>query len=213
MRSFVACLLFALVAALLTPSSAGAQTDAECVAVYDADGTRVARAGVGSDAPAGDTFEVKIFLAHSGVMAQLGVRRDTLEGNAQLFFTSANCTGNAFMARNTIQPQAHLVGTDVWYPDTLVPVLGLTSQSVRQAFSGTCQTTSDNIPAAAPALNFTLPTFTPPFHLEPEPCSTPPDPDPEQFINGCISKNGTLKIVADPADCTARETPITLLGP
>lgn len=31
MRSFVSCLLFALVIALLVPISASAQTDAECV--------------------------------------------------------------------------------------------------------------------------------------------------------------------------------------
>jgi len=30
-----------------------------------------------------------------------------------------------------------------------------------------------------------------------------------QVINGCISKNGTLKIVADPSDCSSRETPIS----
>jgi len=63
-----------------------------------------------------------------------------------------------------------------------------------------------------PAYSFTLPIYAPPFHLEPEPCSTPPEPDPEQFIQGCISKNGTLKIVADPADCRARETPLSWLG-
>ena len=30
-----------------------------------------------------------------------------------------------------------------------------------------------------------------------------------QVINGCIKGNGTLKIVADPSDCTSRETPIS----
>ena len=30
-----------------------------------------------------------------------------------------------------------------------------------------------------------------------------------QVINGCIKSNGTLKIVANPADCTSRETPIS----
>ena len=33
-----------------------------------------------------------------------------------------------------------------------------------------------------------------------------------QVINGCISKNGTLKIVNDPADCSDRETPTSWLG-
>jgi hypothetical protein len=31
-----------------------------------------------------------------------------------------------------------------------------------------------------------------------------------QVINGCVkTKNGALRIVADPADCTSRETPIS----
>ena len=35
-----------------------------------------------------------------------------------------------------------------------------------------------------------------------------------QIINACVKdKNGALRIVADPADCTSRETPIELLGP
>jgi hypothetical protein len=37
-----------------------------------------------------------------------------------------------------------------------------------------------------------------------------------QVINGCVkAKNGALRIVADPADCTSRETPISWnqLGP
>jgi hypothetical protein len=34
-----------------------------------------------------------------------------------------------------------------------------------------------------------------------------------QTINGCVkNKGGTLRIVADPAECTSRETPISLLG-
>ena len=33
-----------------------------------------------------------------------------------------------------------------------------------------------------------------------------------QVINGCIAKNGTLKIVADSSDCSSRETPISWLG-
>jgi hypothetical protein len=40
----------------------------------------------------------------------------------------------------------------------------------------------------------------------------PSDPDPEQIISGCIQKNGTLKIVNDPVECSDRETPISLLG-
>ena len=41
---------------------------------------------------------------------------------------------------------------------------------------------------------------------------TPDEPDPEQFIHGCIKTDGTLKIVNDPAECSDRETPISWLG-
>ena len=58
----------------------------------------------------------------------------------------------------------------------------------------------------------TLPTYTPPFHLEPEACFMPEAPDPEQIINGCIKSNGTLKIVDDPVECSDREMPISLLS-
>ncbi len=57
-----------------------------------------------------------------------------------------------------------------------------------------------------------LSPFTPPFHLEPEPCFTPDEPTPDQFIHGCIKTNGTIKVVNDPADCSDRETPISWLG-
>jgi hypothetical protein len=43
MRLYVCCLLFTLVTALLIPISASAQVDAECIAVYDWNGTRVGR--------------------------------------------------------------------------------------------------------------------------------------------------------------------------
>ena len=42
---------------------------------------------------------------------------------------------------------------------------------------------------------------------------TPPEPDPEQIINGCVKNNGTLNIVDNPAGCGSQETPISLLSP
>ena len=52
--------------AILVPVSAGAQTDAFCTAVYDADGTRVARA---------TTFDEKtwVYLVNQGRVVQLEV--------------------------------------------------------------------------------------------------------------------------------------------
>lgn len=121
-----------------------------------------------------------------------------LQASQNLFFTEAFCTGDEYMIWETrVQPQAHRVGTDVWHPDTLAMPAPLSPGSVRQAESGQCSNSVGAESSTVPALNFTLPTFTPPFHLEPEPCFTPEEPDPEQFINGCIKKNGTIKVVDD----------------
>jgi hypothetical protein len=68
------------------------------------------------------------------------------------------------------------------------------------------------LPDVVPAFNFTLPTFTRPFHLEFEPCFIPEDPDPEQIINGCVKVNGLIKIVNDPTECSPNETPISWLS-
>ena len=204
MRLFVSCLLFALVTALLIPISASAQTEAQCVAVYDSNGTRVGRAN------SGDTTD--IHLSHQGRVVMLRVGRDGFQSNGHVWFIGANCAGEAFMSASggAVTDPANVVGADVWYPDqslpsaTILPASGLEEQ-------GNCIARDTTVADVVPAFNFTLPTYTPPIHFEAEPCAEPPDP--EQFINGCISKNGTLKIVADPADCTSRETPITLLGP
>ncbi len=95
MRLYVSCLLFVLVTALLIPISASAQADAECVAIYDADGTRVARAGVGTNAGGPHVSQVTIFLAHRGQVTFLTVTKDLVAGSAKLYFTGGNCTGDA----------------------------------------------------------------------------------------------------------------------
>ncbi len=46
--------------------------------------------------------------------------------------------------------------------------------SIRQSESGQCSNSVGALNSAVPALNFTLPTFTPPFHLAPEACFTAP---------------------------------------
>lgn len=71
-------------------------------------------------------------------------------------------------------PQAHHVGNDFWYPDTTAMPAPLSPGSVRQADSGQCSNSVGALSSAVLAYTFTLPTFTPPFHLEPEACDTPP---------------------------------------
>ena len=42
---------------------------------------------------------------------------------------------------------------------------------------------------------------------------TSPDPDPEQIIDACVkNKGGSMRMVADPAECTARETAFSWVG-
>jgi len=206
MRLYVPCFLFALVAALLVPITVEAQvTDAECLAVYDENGTRIARTTWN------ELTNGFVFLAHQGRVAMVKIKRRGISGELSLRFTDTGCTGDAYMhPGGDLQPLAHVIGNQVWYPDTQAVEVSVQISSIRESGSDHCDDYAPRYYSLLPAYNFTLPSYTPPFHLEPEPCSPPPDP--EQFINGCIKNNGTLKIVDDPADCASNESPITLLG-
>ena len=166
MRLYVSSLLFALVTALLIPISASAQTDADCLAVYDANGTRVARIY--------EPFLTgSIFLADQGRLAGFQINKNEIRASSQLHFTGEDCTGDAFMTAQDLQPQAYLAGTDVWYPDTMALAISRFSNSRKLAGSPLCTPESTLRTFTVPAMNFTLPTFAPPFHVEPEACFTP----------------------------------------
>lgn len=153
---------------LIVPAVAGAQTDAFCTAVYDANGMRVART------PAATESWASVFFANQGRVASFLVTRNELRsGGAPLYFTGYNCTGDELMVwESRVQPHSHSVGTDVWHPDTFaVPAL-LNPNSKRESGSGGCEPSLSSPGLGVPALNFTLPTFTPPFHLEPEDCGS-----------------------------------------
>jgi hypothetical protein len=168
MRAYVSCLSIALVAVSIAPIAAEAVETADCVAVHDSTGVRVGRTSLGTSGSA------RVLFNHQGKLARLEMWPDELVGEAGLYFTGADCTGDAYMSRNGMQPFAHLVGTDVWYPDTTVAGAAVGSISERDADSGQCTNSIRALTEALPALNFTLPTYTPPFHLEPEACYTPP---------------------------------------
>ena len=212
MRAYVSCLLFSLVTALLIPISAEAQViDVDCVAIIDSGGARVARTELIDD------FQVRVFhIEHNGFAVPFRLISQEIYGTRnEVRFTDTACSSAPFVnfAGNlTPSPTSAVIGQDVYYAEPSSVGKFVAVQSEIRTDTGSCKSSSDPAANVVPALHhFTIPSYTPPFTIEPEPCSTPPDP--EQFINGCISKNGTLKIVADPADCSSRETPITLLGP
>ena len=84
--------------------------------------------------------------------------------------------GDAYMiwGNNTVQPPAQKENglNDVWYPDTLA-TREETSILSKRSSSDVCTLVSGSV-TGVPALHMTLPTYTPPFHLEPEACYTPP---------------------------------------
>jgi hypothetical protein len=172
MRLYVSPLLFALLTALVIPISASAQTDAECVAVYDSVGTRVARASIHPGG--GLSIDAYAFFEDDGILAPLAVYRDVLHGSTAVYFTGTNCTGDAYMLRpESIQTEAHLGGNVVWYPDTAATSAGVTVGYQKLAGTDSCSANNTFLSDAVPAYTFTLPTFTPPFHLESEACYTP----------------------------------------
>jgi hypothetical protein len=169
MRLYVAFVLLALVTALLIPISASAQSDVDCVAIYDWNGVRVGRT---HDTRTG---AVAVLFDHEGRVAQIVLDRHTIRSTESVFFTDFNCTGDSFMrTRGQAILTAQVVGNDVWYPDMGAAELFAQPIESSQNGSGFCDNDgSKEVTEVVPAYTFTLPTFTPPFHLEPEACYTP----------------------------------------
>ena len=166
MRQILTALLSCLITALLLPISASAQADTFCTAAYDADGYRV---GLATQSDAFTT----LLLNQGGRIVRLNIGPTQITGNATVFYTGAGCSGNTYMLLNELQPLAgkDAALNDVWYPDTLALPTTVNLLSERSN-SGPC-VTDFQIREVVPALNLTLPQFTPPFHLEPEACYTP----------------------------------------
>jgi len=166
MRLYVSRLLFALITALLVPISAGAQGSADCVAVYDWNGTRVGRAHE-------SLADAAVLFNHEGRVAQIVLDRRSIQSTERVYFTGANCTGDMFMVtRGNVNIKAQVVGNDVWYPDLGAAEVSFTAGSVQEN-DGICVNGVVAANEVVPAFTFTLPAFTPPFHLEPEACFTP----------------------------------------
>jgi hypothetical protein len=165
MRLYVVFVLFALVTALLIPISASAQTDAECLGVYDAFNDRVGRAdSIGQ--------RMEVLFSDQGHAAQLEVSRESLLGDDQqgVWFSGADCTGDIYMTQKEDLIQiAYLDGNDLWYPDTKATPVLFAATSVFD--DGTCYSESRLLPLV-PGFHSTV-SFTPPFHVELEPCYTP----------------------------------------
>ena len=157
-------ILFAV--AFLIPISAGAQTPVDCMAVYDANGTRVARTyeGVGTVVVPLDTV-----FSDQGRLFVLKAATDRIFGDAELLFTGDDCTGDAFITLPGWLPRAHLLAdsTDGWYPDeTAAPVTIIRHSEINPTHdSCSPNLVGVEIENVFPAIPFTLPTFMPPFHL------------------------------------------------
>ncbi len=210
MRLYVSCLLVALVTALLIPISAGAQESADCAAVFDSTGARIARVQHYEDP------YVIAFLNHNGNLVPIRAGHGRISGfqEQKLFYTEPDCVSDSFIvhAPSSRFMYSRRVGSSIVYADPNGVSEDVGYQSINDVIHG-CLTTIGIAHGVVSTLQFTLPTFTSPFKVKPEPCFTPPDPDPEQIINACVkNKSGTLRIVADPADCTPRETPISWVG-
>jgi len=160
--------LVVLAAMTLVPMSAGALTEIECAAVYDSVGTRVGRAADVGGQP-------RVLFEHEGRVVFFQVSRKKIESIESVLFTEANCMGDAFIHHSgRLSGGYNVVGTNVWYPDLLAPAatLDLAPALSKLDTFGVCTDGSFIATGLVPAFTFTLPTFVPIFHLEPEPCST-----------------------------------------
>jgi hypothetical protein len=171
MRLYVSLLLLALFTALLTPISAEAQaSDVDCVALFDSDGTRVARV------QSVNSSNLTFLKVHNGFPVVLQFFENGFRTrDDSVWFTDANCLSTAFVAsdsENAISPSA-IIGQDVYYADPAAVPQNVQVLSYLSEADGSCQPTNTFQDAAPVIGQFTLPQYTPPFHLEPEPCYTP----------------------------------------
>lgn len=169
MRLYVSRLLLVLVTAVLVPISASAQSNDRCLAVYDANGTRIGSANQSVNT-------TTLLINQNGVPVRLTVNGSVLRGNVNLLFTDQNCDGDAYIPFDgQIQPPAQLeeFGTDIWYPDTFAPLMQQFNLASVRNSEGEC---SNNFIAenVYPALTMPIPAHTFPLHLEFEACFTPP---------------------------------------
>jgi hypothetical protein len=169
MRLYVSLLLLAFAIAFATPSPAVAQlTDVDCLALFDADGTRIARSIT--------TNSTNVFFSktHNGFPVLIQAETDSLNSlGGTLYFTDANCSSTPFVYNPDDMLPTVLIGQDVYYSDPTAVDQNIRALSYLSESDGSCYQT-DEFRDAAPVIGqFTLPQYTPPFHLEPEACYTP----------------------------------------
>jgi hypothetical protein len=172
MRLHAAPLLIVLVAAFHVPSPAEAQvSDVDCVAIFDSDGNRVARSQVPTSS--GGVFH----MGHNGFAVPLYMDDQTINGSVGfLRFTDTSCLSTPFIqpiSGGSVGPESAVIGQEVYYTEAPSDTQAVQLRSRLNLSSGVCQT-ENAIDEVTPALGqFSLPAFTPPFHLEPEACYTP----------------------------------------
>jgi hypothetical protein len=151
----------ALTVVLLTPAGAQAQTFPDCIAAFDANDTRIGRAISDSD-------DSVVFVEVGGVAFSLNIRPSGFEEGVTLFYSSATCDSTPLL--NATDFGGGVFAGSGYYLDGMAA-----APAAVQAFrtnGGSCQSTSGTIDAA-PAQQFSVPAFAPPFHLEPEECIQP----------------------------------------
>jgi hypothetical protein len=151
-RAFIAAV------SLLIPTAAVAQVPTDdCVAAFDATGTRIGRvttAGAESAIP----FDVG-----SGNVFAFEVRANGFVEGTILYYSDPSCSSPPLLVASF--KGRTLGGTGYFFdPSALAPT---PVQSLDNG--GGCQSTSQTV-NAAPAQQFALPALTPPLHLEAEDC-------------------------------------------
>ena len=123
-----------------------------------------------------DGSDVIAFVSDAGNLVPIQVNRTLLIGlhEPALYYTEPNCASAPFIIRadaSTRMMASHRVGTSILYANPNGTPQTVNHQSRHDA--GDCSNQISTVTGHVPALQFTLP-FTPPFHLEPEACFTPP---------------------------------------
>jgi hypothetical protein len=177
MRLYVSCRFFILVAAFHIPSSAVAQTDVDCVAIFDALGDRVARVVTAiENSPA-------FYIENNGFAFPFRLKDQLIYGTRDaLYFADSTCSGTPYLLANgEIPPSPSPVsvahGPDVYYAEPDAPQVSIGLGGRRRTDTWVCE--GSGLPGGANGAwaaqqFFVIPKYQSPFTIEPEACFVPP---------------------------------------
>ena len=177
--------ILSLIAGVATTAEAQTLTSVDCAAVFDDDGTRVGRMSPAAGTH-GMLFEV------DDIFFQLTASETAILGSTMLWYLNSTCQPPAYLIGSSSNPSpmphSGVIGRTVYLGTG--PLASSQAESYRDQSTGQCiELSFDKDLFLATEYVDLLPEWTPPFHVEAEPC---PEPSTTLLQGAAAATLGTL---------------------